>query len=279
MPAPQATLASQDAAAPAAATTARTGAGGVSDASDAPVAALANDLQYTLTVGQARELFAAHNRKVPAERTVQNYCIEGSIASQKIRTTYGSEWLINESSLFAFIEDQPIVVAALQQPYAVHESAAHAPQQPQESHDLATQAAQSAAVPATASGATTALGGATDASTAVLQSQVHAPIGETRTLAAVLIENAKLLATIEGKDQVIRGKEETIAELKDDRAFLRDEVRESRQQRKDVKDIASRMLEAMQTIAIAGKLPPASAQDDSITARVIRPDQSTSPHT
>ena len=47
---------------------------------------------------------------------------------------------------------------------------------------------------------------------------------------------------------MIRGKDETIAELKDDRGFLRDEVREARQQRKDVNDIASRMLEAMQTI-------------------------------
>ena len=33
------------------------------DASAAPVAALANDLAYTLTVGQARELFAQHGRK------------------------------------------------------------------------------------------------------------------------------------------------------------------------------------------------------------------------
>lgn len=98
------------------------------------------------------------------------------------------------------------------------------------------------------------------------------PIGERRTLADVLIENARLLATIEGKDDVIHGKEETIAELKDDRSFLRDEVREARQQRKDVKDIASRMLDAMQTIAIAGKLPPAKTQNDSIMARVIDED-------
>ena len=91
-------------------------------------------------------------------------------------------------------------------------------------------------------------------------------------MADVLIENARLLATIEGKDDVIHGKEETIAELKDDRSFLRDEVREARQQRKDVKDIASRMLDAMQTIAIAGKLPPAKTQNDSIMARVIDED-------
>mgnify|MGYP000011631537 CR=1 FL=1 len=70
------------------------------------------------------------------------------------------------------------------------------------------------------------------------------------------------------------GADETIAELKDDRSFLRDEVREARQQRQDVKEIASRMLEAMQTIAIAGKLPPANSRDD-IKARVIEPDAAT----
>ena len=65
-----------------------------------------------------------------------------------------------------------------------------------------------------------------------------------RETGAAMIENAKLLATIEGKEQVILGKDETITELKDDRSFLRDEVREARQQRADVKEIASRMLEA-----------------------------------
>ena len=94
-------------------------------------------------------------------------------------------------------------------------------------------------------------------------------IGEIRTLADVLIENARLLATIEGKDQVIHGKDDTIAELKDDRTFLREEVREGRLQRKDVKDIASRMLEAMQNIAMGRKLPPKAPQDDTITATVI----------
>lgn len=217
-----------------------------SDASDAPavaLAALANDLAYTLTIGQARELFAQHGRKVPAERTLQNYCIEGMIAAQKIRTTYGAEWLINETSLLAHVERQPIVTAV----------------------PPASPATQADATSCNDAGATAASSDAGDASRA----HVTIPIGERRTLAEVLIENAKLLATIDGKDQVIRGKDETITELKDDRGFLRDEVREARQQRKDVKDIASRMLDAMQTIAIAGKLPPAKSQEESIMARVI----------
>ncbi|MFX5789485.1 hypothetical protein ABTE25_20540, partial [Acinetobacter baumannii] len=39
------------------------------------------------------------------------YCIEGRVAAQKIRTTYGSEWLINEASLATLIEAEPIVAA------------------------------------------------------------------------------------------------------------------------------------------------------------------------
>ena len=247
-PAPPASHAPQDAEVPSDATTANSDA---SDALDTSVAALANDLQYTFTVGQARELFAEHGRKVPAERTLQNYCIEGSLAAQKIRTTYGSEWLINEASLLALIESQPIVVAVTQPSHEPAPPASHAPQY--------------AEVPS-------------DASDALAPHAPPMPAGEKRTIADVLIENAKLVATIEGKEQVIRGKDETIAELKDDRAFLRDEVRESREQRKDVKEIASRMLDAMQNIAIAGKLPPAATQGDTITARVIDSDESTSPH-
>jgi hypothetical protein len=217
-----------------------------SDAGAAPIAALANDLQYTLTVGQARELFAIHGRKIPAERTLQNYCDEQSIAAQKISTTYGKEWLINESSLLAYIESEPIVTKAPPAPRAAHEPAAPLNDAP------ATSASSDAG--------------------AALNSSAPTVIGETRTLADVLIENSKLVATIEGKDNVIHAKDETIAELKDDRTFLREEVREGREQRKDVKDIANRMLEAMETIATNNRnLPQKNSHDDVITARVIDP--------
>ncbi len=222
----------------------------VSDASDASVlrlAAVASELSYTLTVGQARELFAQQGRKIPAERTLQHYCGQGTIAAQKIRTTYGAEWLINEASLRRHIAQQPVVTAAT----------------------IAAQATHDDAVPSNHAPATPAISDAGVASRA----EFSGPVGEWRTLADVLIENAKLLATIEGRDKVINGKDETIAELKDDRSFLRDELREARQQRHDVKEIASRMLEAMQTIAIAGKLPTANRRQDDIAARVIDADE------
>src|SRR2546422_647668 len=68
--------------------------------------------------------------------------------------------------------------------------------------------------------ASPAVSDAGDADAPHLAPRVAIPIGERRTLADLLIENAKLLATIEGRDYVIHGKDETIAELKDDRSFL-----------------------------------------------------------
>ncbi|MEQ1519500.1 MAG: hypothetical protein ABL931_23745, partial [Usitatibacteraceae bacterium] len=145
--------------------TAATGdAGG---ASSAPLAALHNELAYTLTVGQARSIFAEHKRKVPAERTLQNYCTEGIISAQKIRTTFGAEWLINEASLKAYIDQQPILAAA---PLATHAAAmpldsAIAP--PANSDAGVAQTPQAAAHPS---------------------ETAAEPIGEQRTIAAVLIE-------------------------------------------------------------------------------------------
>ena len=78
-------------------------------ASDAAVTALADDLEYTLTVGQALERIAAARRKTPSGRSIQRYCDEGHLAAKKIRTIFGSEWLINETSLAKFIEAEPIV--------------------------------------------------------------------------------------------------------------------------------------------------------------------------
>jgi hypothetical protein len=73
------------------------------DNGDAAVTALVDNLEYTLTVGQALERFSAANRKTPSQRTIQRYCIEGRLAAQKIRTVFGSEWLINEISLARLI--------------------------------------------------------------------------------------------------------------------------------------------------------------------------------
>lgn len=81
----------------------------IGDAGGATVTALADDLNYTLTVAQALEAFAIARRKVPSPRSMQRYCIDGRIAAQKIRTTYGSEWLINSDSIHRLIDSEPVI--------------------------------------------------------------------------------------------------------------------------------------------------------------------------
>lgn len=55
--------------------------------------------------------------------------------------------------------------------------------------------------------------------------ELATPTGETRSLATVLIENSKLLAKLEGKDEVLTERNRVIDELRDDRTFLREELK------------------------------------------------------
>lgn len=160
---------------------------------------LARVLDYTLTVGQARQRFLDCKRHVPAERTIQNYCVQGDIVAQKIRTTYGAEWIINAASLETFILRQPelMSVASDAQTTII---AAHA-----------TQAVEPVIVSATASPS------ASDAGDAMKNSEGR-PAGEHRSLVDVLIENARLLAQVEDRNEVV-------ADLKRERSFMQDQVR------------------------------------------------------
>lgn len=207
----------------------------------AAVTALADDLAYTLTAGQALEMFALAKRKVPSLRTIQRYCIEGHLTAQKIRTTFGSEWLINEGSLAKLIESEPIIAVA---------GGAMA----------ATMATPATPTPAATSMFSTVSIATDDASDADAQ-QLAAPEGERRSIADVLIENARLFAQVEGKDAIIE-------ELKEDKSFLREEVREARKTRDDVKNIAERMLDTLKTMAI-GRLPSAPLRDEPLRPEFV----------
>lgn len=209
---------------------------------DAGVAALADNLAYTLTAGQALERFSAARRKVPSLRTIQRYCIEGHLAAQKIRTTYGSEWLINEEALATLIQSEPEIAVA---------SDANQPQ-------VATSATPTPATPIFQVPVTTASGVADVAEA----DEMATPTGERRRISDVLIQNAKLVAEVEGRDAII-------AELKEDRNFLREEVREARKTRDDVKNIAERMLDTLKTMAI-GRLASAAVPPDPVEAEIIR---------
>jgi len=218
----------------------------IGDASDAALTALADNLEYTLTVGQALERFSATGRKVPSERTIQRYCIERRLASKKIRTVFGSEWLINEASLVRLIHSEPVV--------ASDAGVANRP-------DTPPSASPSAENSTFQKADTIDNGDASDAASPTMAT----PIGERRTLAEVLIENARLLAQVEGRDAII-------VELKEDRSFLREEVREGRRTRDDVKGIAERMLDTLRSMATGRSIAVSNPPYDPVRADVIVPE-------
>ena len=177
-----------------------TSANGV--AGDAKVAAVDDGLKYTLTALEAIERFTNAQRKAPSLRSIQRYCDEGTIRGTKIKTTFGQEWLINEDSLSRHIASLPTeaVVSGVA-------SDANQPPAPE--------------IPLKTAPATNDNGDAGDASVRELAT----PTGETRSLATVLIENSKLLAKLEGKDEVLTERNRVIDELRDDRTFLREELK------------------------------------------------------
>ena len=212
-------------------------------ASDAAVTALADDLEYTLTVGQALERIAAARRKTPSGRSIQRYCDEGHLAAKKIRTIFGSEWLINETSLAKFIEAEPIVTGDASDATG---------------SDMTTSASPTPQPLRIQEPDTIDNGVASDA----MRPPMATPKGETRTIAEVLIENARLLAQVEGKDAIIN-------ELKEDRTFLREEVREGRRTRDDVKNIAERMLDTLKTMATGRLSMPNPTPQEPVHTTII----------
>ena len=217
-----------------------------SAAGDASLTALADDLEYTLTVGQALERFAAASRKPPSERSIQRHCTEGRLAAKKIRTVFGSEWLINETSLARVIASEPVVTGGAGGAIAADTPSPTTPTPQKVISSLA---------------ATDDNGVADDAT----RTTMATPVGERRTLADVLIENARLLAQVEGRDAIIE-------ELKEDRSFLREEVREGRKTRDDVKGIAERMLDTLRSMATGRSLGVSNPPYDPIRADIIPPE-------
>jgi hypothetical protein len=221
-----------------------TNANGV--ASDAKVTALDDGLKYTLTALEAMERFIKAGRKAPSLRSMQRYCDEGTIRGTKIKTTFGQEWLINEESLTKYIDSLPIETVVGGD--AGVASVANQPPSPEK--------------PLGSPPATNDNGVASVAN----EREVATPPGETRTLATVLIENAKLLARIEGKDEVLNERSILVTELRDDRKFLREELTEARKLRGDVKEIAQKMLDTLGAMSLAsiglkqGKTEPQAAE-------------------
>ena len=218
-----------------------TGAADTSVNSDAggAMTALADDLEYTLTVGQALAQIAADGRKVPSARTIQRYCTEGKLAGKKIRTTFGQEYLINEKSLLQLIEQEAIVTSD-----TGTASVAKSP-------DLELLATPDVMPPLTGASDTPVM--TTPASPLTLLE------GERRTLVDVLIENARLLAEADGKNELI-------AEMRRDKQFLQSEI--TKRDDSALKELTTKTLETLQTIATGRRNDALSLQP--ISAEIIR---------
>jgi len=219
-------------------------------AGDASVTALDQGIEFTLTVPQAMERFALTQRKVPSHRSMERYCHEGLLRGRKIKTaTIGddgrrvnrNEWLINEQSLDAYIRKQPIIVVG---DVGDTTPSPKPPEPPQKMIDS----------------------GAIGAAGVARVGELAAPIGETRSLATVLIENSKLVAQLEGKDELLMERDRVIGEIREDRMFLREELIAARALRGDVKEISQEMLRTLKAVALRGlleeekKSPPVAAE-------------------
>lgn len=190
----------------------------ISDARDAVAdapAALVDARTYNLTVGQAQQCFMEHRRRVPSERTIQDYCAKGQVDGQKVSTSTGQEWLINEQSLLAFIAIKPELTGV----------AATEPN------------------PRPTAGAPAAASPAPEANVVVT--------GEQRSLADMLIENSRLVAELHGSRDLNASKDEMIAELRDNAAFLREEIADKRRLNQDLKEITARVFDLLDSMVDA----------------------------
>lgn len=225
--------------------------------------------KYTLTIGEASYLMHAERCKFASNRKVQRMCRDGKIDCQKLQTTRNgqpvSEWLINEASLRKHIDENeikwdengvvpsPVTGNTSASPFrngvaskldGEHESGPYGP-------DAVATHDHSGDVNSRASRANRQ---AIKGDAVATQENDGDAIGETRSLASVLIENAKLTADLEGTRSLIE-------EIRLDKDFLKEELKDARAGRKDVTAIAQRMLETLETIAIGGKLiPPSPSQ-------------------
>ena len=230
--------------------------------------------RYSLTIGEASSLMHIERCKFASNRKVQRMCKEGRIDCWKLSTTRNgqpvAEWLVNETSLRNHIDKHEIKwdgneaksapathldngnantapdgfgnatnVLAVQNKPVVPPNALAMPNQNGNASGHTNSDARN--------GKHRANNGEDMAMPIVDGDAIDREIGETRSLASLLIENARLTAELEGKREL-----ET--EMRDEKLFLREELKEARAGRKDVAAIAERMLETLETIATGGKL-------------------------
>ena len=270
--------------------------------------AMAHDRECKVTIGEAQLMFKTLLRRPLSQRSLQRYCANGTIAAQLYSHSQGKEWLMNETSLIKFIERYPITLTNDTAAHAATSAAADEADQAPESDashrpdkGVATPAAQAAVEQATPTAKQTSKETAKDTavgkgspvdptpvsettkmpggakSDAVNSDPSHADdefidptevVGESRRLADILIENARLTA-------LLSGKAETIEILKSHGDQMHQQMKESNalsaKLTTDVVKIASQMLHTMEKIGTAGRvaaLPEAPETETPVSMRL-----------
>jgi len=225
---------------------------------ETPLSHLPNPSRYTLTVGEASDVMQLERCKFASVRKVQRLCREGFVDCHKLTTTRNgqpvTEWLVNETSLRKRIEehepridDGVATVAPDQFGGANFEGSSEFMLQ------VLALPVQSGAAKSEAEEDETLEDQREDMTT-------PEPTGvaslDEPSKASLMIDNARLTAELEGAKLLV-------AEILDDKGFLREELRDAREGRKDVTKIAERMLEALETMALGGKLQRLQSQEQS----------------
>lgn len=235
----------------------------------------------SLTVGESSTLMTTRGCKYASNRKVQRMCREGAIDCQKITTTRDgnplTEWLVNEASLLKHIEEnepkwdggvQPVLSTQVGDatPTPLNLGGATKPTELRENVAVAPNAEALPNRSGVGNGASQHQEIGENSRDAIASPDVDGDaIGETRNLAGILMDNAKLTAELEGANKLIEA-------IIDDKDFLREELREARAGRKDVTAIAERMLQTLEAIAIGGRLTSPSQTPTAAMPHSAAPD-------
>ena len=86
-----------------------------------------------------------------------------------------------------------------------------------------------------------------------------------------LVDNARLSAQVEAKDQIIKRLDDVIDDLKHDKEIYVEELRSNRGERSDTRSITERLLDTIRSLGTGGRASP--VQDRPVEAHIIHSDR------
>lgn len=226
--------------------------GDVSEPPQVAPSSLLPDLSpYDLTVGEALVLFTQQNRKRPSDRTLQRYCQDGRFECYKLKTTRNGtpvhEWIINSTSLLAFIRTKPVL---------------------DDSEQLVTPAFGGDAIEITQNTEQQGVAPFDTASPDSVGDAESVPVlprsdgqlpdvkatpeeGDDANVpvvnrVALLIENAKLTAKLDAQNDLI-------GELREDKSFMREQITHQRKNDSLMADMHRETLHTLKAVSVAGR--------------------------